>query len=230
MKSPLFSLAVDKNQLGTCAAPGCALHRYSISQFCKDHHQQALRYGHPHARPLKPAQWAKERAAVRHLLESNPDHPGLVQVLELLASWSALAVGNDAAFKGAEEIARLARHGIKPLDILTEVAACRAWTAANPNALPSDKARDFAISRAVFALSPRPRRFTRGPGGYWPVTAKARLPSYSPKARPSALAYVGAHLRAVLAPFLANISGHLEAAELRKVHTEAAMRAPFRTL
>lgn len=205
--------------------------RQGLSRWCKDHTTRGLRYGHADAGPLRPKQWAAERRAVLELLEANADHPGLQQVLSVLSSWSAKARSNEDAFKGADEIARLARHGITSLDILSEVCACWTWLQQNPHALPvgSDRAADFAISRAVFQLAPRPRRQTRGPGGYWPVTVKAPANrSYSPKARPSALAYVGGHLRAILAPFLANVAHSLETREEQHEAQQAALRAPLR--
>jgi hypothetical protein len=141
-----------------------------------------------------------------------------------IAGWSERACANQSAFKGAEELARLARHGIKPLDIVVETAACLSWLEQNPRVLPDDRSQDFAVSRAVFGLAPRARCSTR----YRPVGARL-LPnhSYARKARTGSLNYVGTYLRTTLAAFLANIALTLEARAMEEAARLAAMRAPL---
>lgn len=229
MPSFKFQQYQQANQLRTCKAPGCHLPRHSINLWCRAHFDRAELYGHPHARPLKRSTWSLQREKVESLLDRNADHPGLQSALSFLASWSAQAAANEQAFNGAEEIARLVRHGVTPKAILVEVCACLLWLDQNPLALPDDLSRDVALSRAVFGLAPRARRQTRGPGGYWPVTRKlAHNHSYSPKPRRSSVRYVGPFLRQALAAFIANVGMTLEAEALRQQEIEAAKVAPLK--
>lgn len=226
--SPILAPQVAANVLKSCDAPGCNQPRHHLQAWCKDHHVKARAYGHPHAGPLKPKKWAQQRKEVSALLALNPEHPGLLAVLQYLKDWMADGAANEFTRKGGRELARLARHGVTPSTVLTEVLAFWLWVNDNPMALPSDKARDFACSRAVFALAPRDRRATRGPGisGSW--GRKTTTPhSYAPKALPSALAYVGAHLRVVLAEFFANTLQSIERQRALKVDREAVMRQPL---
>ncbi len=229
MPSQSFHAAVVANEQHQCQHRGCSRLRVGINAWCMPCLQKTRQYGHPAARPLRPSLWAFERRQVQQLLAANADHPGLRCVLSVLNDWSARASGDEAAFKGAREVARLARHGVSSLDLLTEAAAFSVWLQQNHHRLPDQRACDFAMSRALFALAPRPRRMTRGPGGGWPVTGTAPASqSYSPKPLPSGLAYVGAHLRTVLAPFLANVAHSLELQQQQQADLQAAMRAPLR--
>jgi len=219
--TPSFTHAQILNEMHSCDAAGCSLPRSGINRWCSDHLNKARRYGHPAAGPLRPNRWATERAQVRALLGANVDHPGLQQVLAMLSAWMAKGSANESSYPGAEEVARLSRHGVSALDILVEVCAFWCWLQVNPRSLPqggADGARavDFALSRAVFHLAPRPQRVA------WPSQT-----SYSRKARSSALAHIGRHLRQTLAPFLVNVSHHVEPPEAKAARAAEAMKAPF---
>jgi hypothetical protein len=223
-----FSIHRHRNETQPCDLPGCGRPRWGLNRWCRSCTGQANQYGHPKARPLRASQWTEERKLVRQLLDANPDHPGIHSVVDLISSWSATACSNELAFKGADEVARLARHGIKAADILVEVVAAWLWLQRQPHAVPDQRSQDFAMSRAVFGLAPRARRQTRGPGGVWPVTRKLSANcSYSPKAKTSAMAYVGQFLRMALAPFLANVMHSIEQQAEHQARFQAAMQAPL---
>jgi hypothetical protein len=229
MASPTFQYAVAANERTHCDNhKNCGGLRAGINRFCAACLPRSRLYGHPEARLLRPSMWATERQRVAQLLAVNADHPGLRAVMSFLDGWSARACANGQAFKGAEDVARVARHGVSTMTVLTELAAFHVWLQRNPHGLPDQRACDFAMSRAVFGLAPRPRRFVRA-GGRWPVgdtmTAKN---SYSPKPRASGLAYVGGHLREVLGPFLANVALSIEQQDQQKADYLSAMRAPLR--
>lgn len=223
MPAPSFASAKLLNEQKCCDAPGCTMPRDGINRWCRTHLRTVRRYGHPEAGPLRPNQWAEERRQVRTLLEANEAHQGLQQALHMLKLWMAKATADDRAYPGAEEVARIARHGASPLDVLVEVCALWSWLQGNPRAIPQggpegDRSVDFAISRAVFGLAPRPRRVS------W---ASPNSVPYSPKARSSALAHVGQHLRQTLAPFLVNVSHHVEPPHVAAARAAEAMKAPF---
>jgi hypothetical protein len=225
MANPAFSLARHINEQQCCDAPGCRLPRTTIERFCKTHRTAYVRYGHPAGAPLKPAAWAPIATQVRSLLSANADHPGTQQVRQFLSNWMATATANENAFYGAQELARISRHGVNAMDVLVEVCAFWTWLQRNPHALPqgsrdSDRAVDFAVSRAVFALAPRPKRVS------W---HKPGSRAYSTKARSSGLAYIGKHLRQTLAPFLVNVAHSIQPEEVLKAKAAEAMRAPFRS-
>jgi hypothetical protein len=227
--SAAFNAARSKNQAIQCQAPGCIHNRLGLDLWCRGHGAKAKQYGHPFAKPLKASSWAADRAAVVALLQANESHPGTILALQWVTSWirkAAEAHGNSSAsYKGAEEVVRLVKHGVTARAILVEVAAVSLWLNRNPSMLPSDRARCFAISRAVFSLAPRERRITRTASGGWGSVKTSQ--SYSPKARSSGLAYVGQHLQTSLAPFLANVQVSLETQDQQRAEAWAAMRAPL---
>lgn len=226
-----FSAHVAANTLKVCNAPRCGLPRAGINVWCKNCLSKARLYGHPHAKPLRASQWAIERKEVAALFATNADHPGFLQVLKFLQGWMDTATQNESAYRGAEEMARLQREGVTPMQVLTEVLAFWLWTS-RPEAkavLPSNKALDVALSRAVFGLAPRPRRVTSGitrKSGTWGLSA-ATGSSYSPKPRCSALGYVGKYLRETLAVFLVTVGQGVEQQRALKVDPEALLKVPF---
>ncbi len=168
---------------------------------------------------------------VRDLFTKNPTHAGQLQALELLRLWMAQATTNESAYRGAEEVARLARHGVAPIDILVELCAVSMFLSDNPRVVFDQRSHDFAISGAIFKLAPRPRRVTRKVGTPWGVTLAAKgTSSYAPKPRSSAMAFVGRHLRVTLAGLIANVSTSLASREERRRTFEEALTAPFSTL
>lgn len=216
------------NSRRLCSLPGCGQPRHGLHGWCRVHAARARLYGHPLASPMRPSTWTKERREVAAVFAGNVDHPGLLQVLRLLADWMARAGADEHAFKGARELARLLRHGVTPLAVATEVAAFWSWQSVHGGALPTDRALDFALARAVFMLAPRERRVcgSRGIAGTWGM--KANTPqSYSPKPSAAAMAYVGRFLRQALAPFLANVL--LAVGQRRELRRDpsALLRLPF---
>ena len=229
MQSPSFASSVAKNTGHACSLSHCSARRHGLYLWCKDHALRARRYGHPAAAPLHPKLWAAERRMVADLFARNVTHKGQQQALEWVSRLMTQATHNEGAHKGAEELARLARHGVKAVDILTELCAVTMYLDANPRAVPSDVAWDYAVSSAVFKLAPRPRRTTRGPNGHWPLKPDPTR-SYAPKPRTSALAFVGRHLRQSLAPFLSNVQRSIESRDAQRKAFEAELSAPLSTL
>jgi hypothetical protein len=169
-----------------------------------------------------------QRQQVADLFAKNVTHKGQLQAIEWIGGLIAQAIHDEAAFKGAEELARLVRHGIQPVAILTELCALTVYLAGAPGTVRDIRAWDFAVSNAIFALAPRPRRMTRKPGTAWGVTIQPKGgTSYSPQGSASALAYIGAHLRQSLAPFLANVKTAIETCQDQQRAFEAALAAPL---
>jgi hypothetical protein len=164
------------------------------------------------------------------LFASHPDHKGVHLAVGTLDAWMSRAADKEDAFKGAEEIARLHRYGVQSVDLLVELCAVFAYLQRNPSAVRSMRARDVALARAVFALAPRPRRQTRGPGGTWSFNRspeEMRACSYAPKPRPSSLVHIGGHLRQTLAALLVNVADSLRTPEQRRQAEQDAYRAAF---
>lgn len=213
------------NELRQCSAPGCKSDREGVALFCRSHQGIYKQYGHPMGCPIAAKQWAPQRATVAELLTTNADHPGVTQAVQVVSDWVAKAQRSADAYKGAEEVRRLVMHGISARDILATVSAVSLYLHLNPRAVLSDRAADVAVSRAVFALSPRPRRILKTPTGWGSVKKPT---SYSPKARASAMTAVGKHLRESLSPFLANVVRSVETLGEQKAQAQAAMAAPLR--
>lgn len=231
IQSPSFAASVVRNQGRQCNATGCGHPRFGIALYCSKHVHGYQRYGHPFGGPLSSTLWAPQRQQVSDLIDRNPDHPGVKAALEVVSGLQARAVFDQGSFSGAEEFARLSARGVYAKTIVVELCAVTLYLHANPRTVRDDRAWDFAVSRAVFKLAPRERRTTRGPGGSWPVHRSPQQQhqcSYSPKARLSALAFVGKHLRESLAPFLGNVRSSIETRDEQRMQLEAAMSAPLR--
>jgi hypothetical protein len=171
----------------------------------------------------RPSAWRTQRAEVEALFRANEGHAGLLQAQQFLADFIARACADPKAFKGAVEVARLPAHGITPHALLVELCAAWAWQQDCPHSLPSDEARDFALSRAILGLAPAPRR-PCGSDSF----VRSWLKSYSIKPKRSALAFVGKYLRQTLAVFLATTWSGIEAARRVKADPQAPMREPLR--
>jgi hypothetical protein len=215
MTHPTFAAEKHRNSLHRCNAPGCAWDRRGLSQFCRSHAETTARYGEPTGTPIDPKRWALYRQQVQEVFQVNHDHPGLVNALQFIREWMAQAVEDGRAFPGAEELKRLMLSGVSPMEVLLEVSAFYAFSQACPHTCRTDKGWDYAMSRAVFRLAPRPRRRTR-------------KGTYAPQPRASALGHIGKHLRQVLAGFLANVQLALEAREDAKRAAMEAWRQPLR--
>ena len=121
--------------------------------------------------------------------------------------------------KWAVEIARLARAGITAEAILVELCAAWSYLQRMPHSVPSDRALSFALSRAIFALVPRPVRVSRG------VSSKGHRSSI--KATPKALEQAGSYLVQALAPILANVHRTIHDTDHAATAVVEAMRASF---
>jgi hypothetical protein len=147
---------------------------------------------------------------VRALLETNSGHPMVTHAQAFIQQWLSQAAAMDGrrGCAWATEVARLGRHGVNPLDLMTELAAVHVALKDKPGAVQGKQHRDFAISRALCLLAPRPRTVT--------LEARAKGTSgYAKKPLPSALRHIGPHLQQALAPLLALIVQALEQEQFR---------------
>jgi hypothetical protein len=212
--------AIAKNAVHTCSAQGCGNQRRGISLYCAAHLPSVQRYGHWAASPVAAARYEAERAEVTALAAANADHPAFVQALAYVRQWMAQAAANESAFKGADHVARLVRHGVTAEALLIEVAALWSHMQSHERLLPDTKARDFALSRAVVALAPLPRRVAH--------SATSKGSEYSLRPRTSALSHIGRHLREVLAVFLVNVHQAVTSRHERAATLLESMRQPLK--
>ena len=220
---PLAKSAAEakaRNSLLYCKARGCTEHRQGLDAYCPAHQSVYRKYGHPHASPIKPAQYTRYRKEVTAIFEANLNHPGLVSALDYVTRWMLGAAACEDSSKAAPEIARLVRHGISSREVLVEVCSFWCFRHDNPRALRDTRSENFALSRAVMHLAPRPRRYTR-------EAVQKGTTGYQLRAKFSALDSIGAWLRSVLAFFLTNISEAVASKEARAAETLAQLRAPL---
>lgn len=215
------SVAVHLNEAHQCDVPGCGQHRYALSRWCSRHAATAERQGHPLARPIRPAQWATHRTRLRALYEQHQgSHAGLDWALSWLARWMADAVARDGQDHPSTEVARVVRHGVQPLDVLTELASAWVFLQLNPRGAISDTNRDYVLSRAVLGLAPRPRTVTA-------AASRKGTSGYAKQPHKAALAHVGPHLVRTLARLLANSLHSLQTEDERARAEVDLMRQPF---
>ena len=217
------TVAKARNSAKICCARGCTATRHGLNLFCKPHDVAYRRYGHPTAKPINPANYTPYRALILPVFAANESHPGLVAALDYIAQWLSRATANEKSCKASPEMARLVRAGVSARDVLVEACALWCYTADNPRAVPDIKAENVAISRAVFALAPRPRIYSAI------TAAKPTQGSYATRALPSALAGCGSVIRAVLSHFLVNVQQAVSTRDARAAATLAALRAPLKS-
>lgn len=211
--------SIAANSLHLCALPGCSERRSKLANYCASHALRAARFGHPNALPVPPSRYVTERLEVAALVAANQNHPAVVAARSYLEGWMQTAAVDESAFKGAEQIARLVRNGVTATEVLLEVAALWSHSSTHGGLLPDDRARDVAISRAVFRLCPLPRRQT--------YRSSSANHNYALRPRASALAYVGRHLREVLAVTLVNIHSAVTARHERAAAAIREMQKPL---
>lgn len=214
------SVMVRMNEAHYCDVPGCPENRKALSHYCSRHLGNIHRNGHPIGRPVSSHQWAPYRSKVREVYHSNSSHPGLTRALAWLSAWMVEAEAKDGHHEWASEVSRVKRHGASALDVLVELASCWCYLEDHPRVTLSDTHRGWALSKAVLGLAPRPRRVTY-------EAARKGSRGYAPKAKPSALAFIGPHLVKVLGPLLINTHQSLQTESDRAKAELEAMRQPF---
>jgi len=212
--------AKAQNSRRTCMAAGCLEHREGLYLHCKTHQRVFQAYGHPKARPIKPVSYHHYRKAITDIFTVNTTHPGLVAALDWVSRWMKEATASEAAFNGADQIARIVRHGVSPREVLTEVCSYYSFIQQNPRAHPDSRSEAFGISRAVFQLAPMPRRITH-------EAMQKGSHGYPLRPRFSALDSVGQRLRTVLSYLLANIAQAVVTRDQQAAETLHQLRAPL---
>lgn len=220
---PLAKSAAEakaRNSFLLCKARGCTEHRQGLDAYCPQHQSVYRKYGHPRASPIKPAQYTRYRKEVTAIFEANLSHPGLVSALDYVTRWMLGAAACEDSSKAAPEIARLVRHGTSSREVLVEVCSFWCFLHDSPRALPDTRSENFALSRAVMHLAPRPRRYTR-------EAVQKGTTGYQLRPRFSALDSIGAWLRSVLAQFFVTVYEAVSTKEARAAETLAQLRAPL---
>lgn len=220
-KKPLTATAAKVvNEQRTCMASGCSETREGLNNYCKAHTRTYNRYGHYKARPIRATEYLPYRKPIKELFTANSTHPGLIAALHWVSNWLQQATADEQTFKGANELARIVRNGATAEDVLIEVCAVYCYVMDRPRSLPDSKSEAIAMSRAVFALAPRPRRYTH-------ESLAKKTNGYPLRARFSGLNTVGTQLRDVLAFLLANVHQSIATRDQQEADTLKALRAPL---
>lgn len=212
--------AKARNQSKECSARGCDERRHGLNAYCAQHNIAYRRYGHSAAHPIKAPNYTPYRKGVLSVFGANESHPGFVASLDYVRRWLQGAAADETSSKAAPELARLVREGVSPRDVLVEACAFWCYVKDNPRALPDTRSEDFALSRAVMALAPRPRRYTR-------EAIQKGTTGYQMRPKFKSLDGIGAWLRSVLAFFLANVHEAVSTRDARSLATLQALRAPL---
>jgi len=214
------AVAKAANSAKSCRASGCTKQRKGLNAYCPQHQTVYRKYGHPKARPIKASEYSSYRKEVSAILEVNRSHPGFVAALDYVTRWCQASLVEGTTDKAAPELARLARVAVTPLDILVEACSFWCWLQDHPRALPDTRAEDFAMSRAVMSLAPRPRRYT----------AEANLKGttgYQLRPKFGALGAIGPRLREVLCRFFVNVAEAVSTRDTRAQEALEQLRAPL---
>jgi hypothetical protein len=196
--------------------PGCKAFAYRIGRFCQPHNDRAKKYGDPtmSRKLMERRHYRRERVEVRSFLKRHASHVAVEAGLAWIATW--IHSGDSTGDAVNQHIARLREAGVKPLDILTEVAAMFLYVQRYPF-IEDGTALTFAMASAVLHLAPLPTKANwKSPKG---VIWK--------RATGKSLRIVGETLRAALAPLLLNISKSIRALKVETKDQRGDLRAPF---
>ncbi len=225
---PEYRMAKAARSLEPCMNHrNCGNTRRGFDLTCLPCRGRRNQYGSPNCRPIFLKEWSAERRQVARVLKANTQHAAYIAAVAFLDTLKARSVDADrgdrdgtfsSAFKGAREVARLARAGVESSTIVEVVCGLSLYLQRAP--LATDKERLYALSRAVLALAPRPVRTT------WSATDNTQK-KYRRKARPSDLHALGVLLAENLATVVALVALAVEEGARLKAARVAARRAPM---
>ncbi|WKB55967.1 hypothetical protein [Eleftheria terrae] len=220
LSAALARTKLAANQGHSCTVAGCGRRRSGFHSLCNHHKDKARLYGDPLGKPVHAQEYQDLILQVRELFDSQPDHLCLVASLKAVTAWTAEAAAasgrGQEPFPGAEEVARVLRHGVQPREFLVVLCAFLVFAGQQSQRFAGRQAEDFALSHALFKLAPRPRKFTRN------GESSSSIP---PKF--AALKHVGRYLRQLLAPLAALTRMAVEARDQQKQELQDGMRQPF---
>jgi hypothetical protein len=210
------------NEHLACSAEGCSLPRVGFSHMCRRCTPTYRLHGHPKGTAMRPREYKEHVTHLMEVMNDNENHPGLAHALKLIDGLIQQAKASDGLqresqpFPSAQEFNRLAKAGTTARDILATLVAALYVHKLDPYRSPSDEARDFTASHAVFQLAPRAiRGVARGGKPSWV------LPHFQ------ALKHCGTFLRTTLAPLIVQLHIALDNRDQKAVRVVEAMRLPF---
>src|SRR4030095_2742960 len=187
-------VAITRRRDVRCSVPGCKAFAYRIGNLCSLHTDRAKKYGDPamSRKLMERRHYRRERAEVRAFLKRHANHTAVEAGLAWISTW--MYSGDPTGDAVNQHISRLRDAGVKPLDILIEVAAMFLYVQRYPF-IEDGTALTFAMSSAVLHLAPLPTTASwKSPRGVSWKRATGR-----------SLRVVGETIRTALAPLLLNI-------------------------
>jgi hypothetical protein len=176
-----------------CKATSCNNPRLNLSGYCRQHFKRANLYGSPLGKSLRQSEYRREYEDASALITKNLSHVATVTCLKFIQDWLDKASNGQACVK-ASEMARLAKGGVKPLDILLETSAIFLYSQRKPKHLPDDEQLSYQIGIAVLRLVAQ--------HSYTNINGKKSYRKPSGTERKS----IGEHLRQSLGLFLFNVT------------------------
>ena len=183
--------SIERNSHLKCKS--CNNSRFNLSGYCKQHFKRANLYGNPLGKSLRHSEYKREYEDVSALITKNISHVATVTSLRFIQDWLDNALSGQACIK-ASEMARLAKGGVKALDILLETSAVFLYSQRKPRHLPDDEQLSYQIGIAVLRLV--------GQTSYTNINGKKSFRKPSGTERKS----IGQHLRQSLGLFLFNVT------------------------
>ena len=120
--SPISEKIIDNTQR-QCSVKHCYNYRFRIGPYCRKHRNAKRYWGHPEAKAIRRRDYSCEMEDVINIIELNPDHPGIKRGIDFFQGFLEDAANGSRLVPCPELIARLHVAGVRPLDILTEMAA-----------------------------------------------------------------------------------------------------------
>ena len=162
MKYKSFNSAVVDNERRDCAVPGCYRVRYKISKLCRNHRQQAWRWGHPLGRGISKKDYAIEIDEVAEIVNNNLDHDGIQVGIKFFQRAMESSNNGNHLIPCHQYFARLHQANVKPIDLLILSAAIWLFAERNPRGVYSKEHEDHLLGNKIIRFVPYHGR-TKGP-------------------------------------------------------------------
>lgn len=209
----------ELNTRKKCKLDSCYMPRVGFTGYCNYHERNAYWHGHPLSKLTKPKEYEGDKEAVAELFRDNSQHAGLLSATAWADQWLADSVAGRASAVAPMEMSRLAAHGVKGLDVVTECAALWLLSTRHPSRLQDDIRLTYAMGNGVLRLAPLEKR------SIWRGTRIGKFRSYQPPGKTRRL--IGEHVRSVLGHFLMNVSQAVLAKAAEADERQVALSTPF---
>lgn len=196
----------DLNMSQPCKAPACGKNRRGFGAYCRYHEGVMSHWGWAQGKAIRRHEYAWSYTLVETFLTRNQEHPACQTALKWLAG-----------FLNKPAMARVAKQGWQPMDLLIEACAMAHYFLEERPDLNEGHFMERSIGNALLRLASGRED---GPDG----TRRYIVPSKTTRKA------VGKEVMQKLGSFFANVTTSIKADEIRKESARRALQIPIVSL